>query len=162
MALLSGIRNSSHTVLFLQNSSAHYLLKPTLFFLQDATISKQHMLLIQRINKRVVFFLLENPVCWVCVIYLLLLLISPPSRCLHSEAEKDLDVNCTCALSHEFILLNISYVHLDKFLFFSYSISHCTNIWVQTFVLIFRKLLCMAGWVQVPIFLQWSMISSPG
>lgn len=62
MALLSGIRNSSHTALFLQNSSAHYLLKPTLFFLQDATISKQHMLLVQRINKRVDFFLLENPV----------------------------------------------------------------------------------------------------
>lgn len=56
MALLSGIRNSSHTVLFLQNSSARYLLKPNLFFLQDATISKQHMLLIQRMNKRVVFF----------------------------------------------------------------------------------------------------------
>lgn len=53
MALLSGIRNSSHTVLFLQNSSAHYFLKPTLFFLQDAKISKQHMLLIQRINKKV-------------------------------------------------------------------------------------------------------------
>lgn len=63
MALLSGIRNSSHTVLFLQNSSAHYLLKPTLFFLQDATISKQHMLLIQRINKEWSFLMLKDPVC---------------------------------------------------------------------------------------------------
>lgn len=62
--------------------------------------------------------MLKNPVCWVCVIYFLLLLISPASKCLHSEAEKDLDVNYTCVLSHEFILLNISYIHSHKFLFF--------------------------------------------
>lgn len=145
MALLSGIRNSSRTVLFLQNSSAHYLLKPTLFFLQDATISKQHMLLIQRINKRAGFFMLKNPVCWVCVIYFLLLLISPAFKCLHSEAEKDLDVNCTCVLSHEFILLNISYIHSHKFLFFLNLSVIVQTVKVQTFVLIFRKLLYIAG-----------------
>lgn len=124
--MLSGIRNSSCTVLFLQNSSAHYLLKPTLFFLQDATTSKQHMLLIQRINKEWGVLMLKNPVWWVSVIYSLVLLISPASKCLHSEAEKVLDVNYACALSHKFILLNISYMHSEKFLFFLIC-QICTN-----------------------------------